>query len=66
MGPTQPLIQLVSAALSPGVKRWKREVDHCPTFSAENMRGAVGPLPVCTGAAFAQLSYLSLCQPFEA
>jgi hypothetical protein len=34
-GPTQPPIQCVPGALSPGVKRPGREVDHTPPTSAE-------------------------------
>jgi hypothetical protein len=33
--PTQPIIQWVSGALSPGVKRPVREADHSPPASAE-------------------------------
>jgi hypothetical protein len=35
LGSTQPPIQWVPGALSPGVKRPGREVDHSPTASAE-------------------------------
>jgi hypothetical protein len=35
LGSTQPPIQLVSGALSPGVKRPEREADHSPPNSAE-------------------------------
>jgi hypothetical protein len=35
LGPTQPPIQCVPAALSPGVKRQGREADHSPPASAE-------------------------------
>jgi hypothetical protein len=35
LGPTQPLIQLVPAALSLGIKRPGREADHSPPSSAE-------------------------------
>jgi hypothetical protein len=35
LGPTQPHIQLVPGALSPGVKRPGREADHSPPTSAE-------------------------------
>jgi hypothetical protein len=35
LGPTQPPIQCVPGALSPGVKRLGREVDHSPPSSAE-------------------------------
>jgi hypothetical protein len=35
LGPTQPLIQWVPGALSPGVKRPGREADHSPPTSAE-------------------------------
>jgi hypothetical protein len=35
LGPTQPPIQWVLGALSPGVKRQGREADHSPPASAE-------------------------------
>jgi hypothetical protein len=35
LGPTQPLIQYVPGALSPGVKRTEREADHSPPSSVE-------------------------------
>jgi hypothetical protein len=35
LGPTQPLIQWVAGALSPGIKRPGREADHSPPSSAE-------------------------------
>jgi hypothetical protein len=35
LGPTQPPIQWVPGALSPGVKRLEREADHSPPASAE-------------------------------
>jgi hypothetical protein len=35
LGPTQPPIQWVPGALSPGVKRPGREADHSPPASAE-------------------------------
>jgi hypothetical protein len=35
LGPTQPPIQLVSGALSPGIKRPGREADRSPLTSAE-------------------------------
>jgi hypothetical protein len=35
LGPTQPPIQWVPQALSPGVKRRGREADHSPPISAE-------------------------------
>jgi hypothetical protein len=35
LGPTQPPIQWVSGALSPGVKRPERGADHSPPTSAE-------------------------------
>jgi hypothetical protein len=35
LGPTQPPIQWVPGALSPGVKRQGREADHSPLASAE-------------------------------
>jgi hypothetical protein len=34
LGPTNPTIQLVPGALSPGVKRQRHEVDHLPPTSA--------------------------------
>jgi hypothetical protein len=46
LGPTQPLIQRVPGALSPGVKRLRREADHSPPSSAEVKNGgAIPPLP---------------------
>jgi hypothetical protein len=56
MGTTQPPIQWVPGALSPGVKRQGREVDHTPSTSAEvektwiytstppRLRGVVAPI----------------------
>jgi hypothetical protein len=38
MGPTQPLIQWVTGALSPGLKRSRREADHSAPTSAEVMK----------------------------
>jgi hypothetical protein len=35
LGPTQPPIQWVQGALSPGIKWPGHEVDHSPTSSAE-------------------------------
>jgi hypothetical protein len=35
LGPTQPPIQWVPGALSPGIKRQGREADHSPTASVE-------------------------------
>jgi hypothetical protein len=35
LGPIQPLVQWVSGALSPDVKRQGREADHSPPASAE-------------------------------
>jgi hypothetical protein len=35
LGPTQPPVQWVSGALSPGVKRQGREADHSPPNIAE-------------------------------
>jgi hypothetical protein len=35
LGSTQPPIQWVPEALSPGVKRPEREADHSPSVSAE-------------------------------
>jgi hypothetical protein len=44
--PTQPLIQWVQGALSPGVKRQGREADRSPPSSAEVKKGgATPPLP---------------------
>jgi hypothetical protein len=46
LGPTQPPIQWVPGALSPGAKRPGREPDHSPPTSAEiNNGGAIPPLP---------------------
>jgi hypothetical protein len=39
--PTQPPIQWVPAAPSPGVKRQGRAADHSPPTSAECLRGVV-------------------------
>jgi hypothetical protein len=36
--PTQPPIQWVPGALSPGVKRQRREADHSPPVSAETKK----------------------------
>jgi hypothetical protein len=45
IGPTQPPIQLVLGALSPGVKRQGRVADHLAPTSAEvKQRGAIHPL----------------------
>jgi hypothetical protein len=38
LGPTQPPVQWVSGALSPGVKLQRREADHSPPTSAEVKR----------------------------
>jgi hypothetical protein len=46
LGPTQPPIQCVPGALSPGVKRLGREADHSPPSSAEVKNdGAIPTLP---------------------
>jgi hypothetical protein len=46
LGPTQPPIQWVPWAISPGVKRPGREADHSPPSSAEvKNSGATSPLP---------------------
>jgi hypothetical protein len=47
LGPTQPLIQCVPGALSPGVKRTGREADHSPPSSAEikNAWSYISPPP---------------------
>jgi hypothetical protein len=39
LGPTQPLIQWVPGALSPGVKRPRREADHSPPCRAQEYVG---------------------------
>jgi hypothetical protein len=45
VGPTQPPIQWVPGALSPGVKRKWREADHSPPSSDEAKNGgAIPPL----------------------
>jgi hypothetical protein len=47
-GTTQPPIQWVPGAFSPGVKRQGREADHSPPSSAEVKKdGAIPPLPIC-------------------
>jgi hypothetical protein len=44
---TQPPIQWVPGALSPGVKRPGREADHSPPTSAESRKcGSIQPLPI--------------------
>jgi hypothetical protein len=46
LGPTQPPIQLVPGAISPGVKQPGRKADHSPPSSAEvNNGGDIPPLP---------------------
>jgi hypothetical protein len=46
VGPTQPSVQWVLGALSPGVKWQGREADHSPPSSAEvNNGGTIPPLP---------------------
>jgi hypothetical protein len=46
LGPTQPPIQRVSGALSPGVKRQGRGADHSPSPGAEvKTAGATASLP---------------------
>jgi hypothetical protein len=47
LGPTEPLIQWISAALSLGGKRPGREADHSPQSNAEvkRMHGCILPLP---------------------
>jgi hypothetical protein len=46
LGPTQPPVQWVLGAVSPGVKRPLREADHSPRSSAEVKNGGViPPLP---------------------
>jgi hypothetical protein len=45
LGPTPPPIQWILGAISPGVKRQRREVDHSPPSSVEvNNGGAIPPL----------------------
>jgi hypothetical protein len=45
-GPTQPPIQLVSGAVSPRIKRPRRESDHSPSSSTKVKKGgAIPPLP---------------------
>jgi hypothetical protein len=39
LGPTQPLIQWATGALSPGIKRQGREPDHSPPSTAKVMNG---------------------------
>jgi hypothetical protein len=43
LGPTKRPLQWVSEALSPGVKRSRREADHSPPSSAEFKNGAAMP-----------------------
>jgi hypothetical protein len=46
LGPTQPPIQWIPGALSPGVKRQGHEADHSPPASAEvENGGAITPHP---------------------
>jgi hypothetical protein len=46
LGPTQPPIQWVPGALTPGVKRPGSEADHSPPSSTEfKMGGTIPPLP---------------------
>jgi hypothetical protein len=46
LGTTQPPIQLVQGALSPGVERPGREADHSPPTSAESRKcGSIHALP---------------------
>jgi hypothetical protein len=45
LGPTQPRIQWVPGALSPGVNRLEREADHSrPSSGKVNNGGAIHPL----------------------
>jgi hypothetical protein len=44
MEPTQPPIQCLPGAPSPGVKRQGHEVDHSPSPSAKVKNGGVHPL----------------------
>jgi hypothetical protein len=43
-GPTQPPVQRVPGALSPGVKRSGREADHSPSSAEVKNSGAILPL----------------------
>jgi hypothetical protein len=45
LGPTQPPIQWVQGALSPGVKRQGHEADHSPPTSAKVKKMCIYPLP---------------------
>jgi hypothetical protein len=46
LGPTQPPMQWVQGALSPGVKLARREADHSPPANAEVKNGGtISPLP---------------------
>jgi hypothetical protein len=46
LGPIQTPIQRVPGALSPGVKRQRRDADYSPPFSIEVKNvGAIPPLP---------------------
>jgi len=46
LGPTQPPIQWVQGALSPGIKRMGPEAKNSAPFSAEiRTYGAIAPLP---------------------
>jgi hypothetical protein len=46
LGSTQPPIQWLSGALSPGVKRTGREADHSPPTTVEVKKcGSIYPLP---------------------
>jgi hypothetical protein len=57
LGPTQPTLKYVPAALSPGVKRPERETDQSPPSSAEiKNAGAIPPLAI---RRWAMLNYLS-------
>jgi hypothetical protein len=47
MGPTQPIIQMIPGALSPGVKRQRRESNHSHPSNVEVKKiGAIPPLPL--------------------
>jgi hypothetical protein len=48
LGPTQPPVLWIPAALSPGVERPCRETVHSPPSSAEFKNGGtIPPLPIC-------------------
>jgi hypothetical protein len=58
VGPTQPPIQLVAGAVSPGVKRKKNEAKHSPPSIAEVKNGGAMP-PLRHKTSRCGTSYLS-------